>query len=372
MALLLAACVLQPAAAKPPASKTPPPVLRIVQLSDGLRSIAPKRDMLKLPSTKEHKLAKAVGLELLAPDHHIVAHRFTGDRLFYIFFKSVDDVVGPKLWILQRIKKVVREWATPDSEPKETTTYQVEVFKVKAGRQKRPDRHHGSFGLRTWHRREIVKHYEIGYAEIPGVVEGDAWPLDDKILFKYLYRYGPEAKMYDAVRFGASQKWSLRVMLCKDGTYAVTCPQLGFDLPSKPATRAAGMPAPNPRSRQLVLTPGKGLPGATVGTPLPTPWLASLGKLLGSHVVAGATRHHTDLDVTLTTNENLLTHITTRAGFAGRTAEGIGLGAHRGEVMSTYGRPADQHASAQRWRYPGVQFDFDTFDCVRRITVQAK
>ena len=92
------------------------------------------------------------------------------------------------------------------------------MFKTYAGALKRADEHHGSFAIRDNHRREVVKEYEIGFGEVPGVCEGTAWPFDDDRLFEYLQRYQEDPGLYSQVTFLEATPWTLDVSFGADGS----------------------------------------------------------------------------------------------------------------------------------------------------------
>src|SRR5688500_686281 len=188
-----------PPAPTPPASK--PPAIRLVHLRDGMRASAPKGDLARVGETDMGKAAASVGVDLSEPGHPLIAHRYAQGRLFYVFYKSTDDAFGDRPYLIQRIKKTERRWAGPEAPPEEKVTYQVEVFKVMAGRLETPDQHYGSFGLGESQRREVVKEYEIGHGEIPGRVEGLGWPYADDRRYALEQAYQPEVGLHDKVVF---------------------------------------------------------------------------------------------------------------------------------------------------------------------------
>lgn len=347
------------------------PTLRLVWIKDGARSVAPERDLTRFRETSTYKEARRRGVDLEKPTHPLLAARFDGSRLYYVFYKTAERAFGTRPYLIQRIRKTERTWASASSKPVERVTYQVEVFKTFGGELKRADQHFGSFGLRENHRREVVKEYEIGIGEIPGRCEGEGWPYEPKYLSKIPHPYDEERGMYDDVKFLAKTDWSLTVSFGADGSWRVASPELGFDAPSKMPDPAAAVPPPDPKSKDIVLVPGKGLSKLAMGKAK----LAALKRVLGaplawttfpngksSHTFPG--RLNANLD-----EKGRLYVLSTNPGFAGRTAEGLRHGDSRWKVMQTMGVPKDQNVYGWTWSYDGVRFWFDAFDRVHGIGI---
>jgi hypothetical protein len=374
-ALALAVAVtLAPAAraADGDTSDRPGPDLRLVHLLDGLRPEAPDDDPARIAETKTAKDAARFGLDLAKPPHPLVAHAFANGRLWYVFYKATENAFGDRPYVIQRIRKTERNWrADGDGKPEEKVTYQVEVFKTIAGTLKRADQHFGDFGLQDAVRREIVKEYEIGFGEVPGVCEGTSWPFPADTLFRMLQPYATEAGLHDKVKFRASRKWSLTVALAKDGSYAIRSPELGIDLPKSPPDPALATPKPDAASKDVVLTPGAGPAGAKIGETTAD----DVRKLLGDPLeTAAAGKGHTNLSFrrSLTCNftpDGKLNTVITRPSFAGRTSNGLSHGMPRAKVMELLGAPPNQRADAVTWRYAGMVLTFDGFDRVARIVI---
>lgn len=347
------------------------PDLRPVHVRDGVRDVAPQGDLARAGETEIGKLAAAVGLDLLRTENPLLAAQRKGDRLFYVFWKTTANAFGHRPYLLQRIRKTDRTWATKETkEPTETTTYQVEVFRLMAGRLKRPDQHHGSFGLHGAHRREVVKTYEIGFGEIPGVCEGTGWPFGDS-LFRLLQPYQAEPGLHPQVRFRAARAWSLSVSLDADGGWRVTSPELGFDAPKAwPEARTARTPA-DPTSKDVVLEPGVGVAGVRIGETTAEGLIDVLGPAL-EDVEAGKGHRLMSFGRSLTCNldpEGRLKTVITRPGFSGKTKEGVAHDLPRAKVMELLGAPKGQAADAADWTFPGLVVNFDAFDRVVRLVV---
>lgn len=190
---------------------------------------------------------EAAGVDVRQPVHPLLIHSFTGGRLFYVFYKTVEDAAGSQQYLLQRIHKVERFYASPDDRnPRVQESYLVEAFKLRDGALKRADQHFGSFALGNYYRREVVKEYEIGFGELPGVATGEGWPFRRNVLYQAIHNYLPDRSLYDQVRFTQSKRWSLQVTFDQSGSYSVKCPELGFDAP-----RALPVPAVASSSRVL-------------------------------------------------------------------------------------------------------------------------
>lgn len=361
--------------AEEPGSRAHAPDLRLVHVTDGLRSVAPRRDLSKLPETDIYKVARKAGVALESPSHPLLLHRYANGRLFYVFYKIAENAFGDRPYVIQRIRKTERTWASEAAtEPSERVTYQVEVFKTFGGALKRPDQHYGSFGLRGNHRREIVKEYEIGFAEIPGVCEGTDWPLDHGILFKYLQRYQEEPGLHDQVDFHASRRWRLDVAFAEDGTYHVRSEELGFDAPLDLPDEGDATPKPHEDSRRVVLEAGRGPERLAVGEGTLDQAKRRLGGPLQSTVFPGGQSSHSfRCGLTLNFDENkTLTTVWSMPGFLGHTTRGLKHGDHRARVMEVMGVPRRQYADAWSWKYDGIRFTFDGYDRVSRISVFRK
>jgi hypothetical protein len=185
---------------------------------------------------------QAAGVNVSRPCHPFLIHSYAGGRLFYVFYKTVEEAAGSQKYLLQRIHKTERFYMTPDDHnPRVQESYLVEAFKLRDGSLKRADQHFGSFGLGEYYRREVVKEYEIGFGELPGIATGDEWPFRRNILYKAIQGYDSDRSLYDQVRFTQSKHWTLAVSFDRTGGYCVKCPELGFDAP-RALPAAAGTP----------------------------------------------------------------------------------------------------------------------------------
>lgn len=351
------------------------PRLRLLPLRDGLRGDAPQGDLARIAETPAGKEAGKVGLDLAAPTAGpVVAAGLRDGRLFFVFYKVVEEAFGPQAWMLQRIRKVERTWATADGPPEEKVTFQVEAFKTFAGTLKGADQHFGSFGLRGAHRREIVKEYEIGFGTVPGTAEGAAWPFAAKHLFHMLQEYGDDRALFDRVQFTAARTWTLTAAFDAAGAWSVRSPELGLDVPKRTPDLAATRPAADAASRAIVLTAGTGPKGLQVGTSTRADADRVLGEAL-EDVPAGPSSRNVSYRGGLTCNfggDGALATVITRACFAGRTSLGIAHGSKRADVRAKHGEPAKGDAAAATWVYPGLHVAFDADGAVTRLVVAAR
>jgi hypothetical protein len=216
--------------------------LRLVPVSQG---VADEPDIINA--------GQAAGVDVLQPPHPLLIHAYAGGRLFYVFYKTVEDATGPRQYLLQRIHKTERFYASPDDRnPRVQETYLVEAFKLRDGSLKRADQHFGSFGLGDCYRREVVKEYEIGFGELEGIATGDEWPFRKRVLYHAIHDYDADRSLYDQVHFTQSKRWTLQVSFDQSGSYSVKCPELGFDapraLPTDPVAADKSAPPIDPRS----------------------------------------------------------------------------------------------------------------------------
>ena len=347
--------------------------LRLVPLRDGLRQEAPGHDLARLAECEAAKEAAKVGFDLAAPTHPLFASAFRDGRLFYLFFKVTENAFGKRAWIVQRIKKTERTWATADAAPQETVSWQVEAFKTLAGSVKGLDEHLGSFALRGAARREVKKEYEIGFATVPGVADGATWPFDDTMLYHVLQPYGEARELYDRVAFQSSRRWTLAVALAQDGSWSVRAPDLGIDAPKQLPDAARAHAVPDPSSSTLVLEAGVGPKGLRIGSSTIADATALLGAPL-EDVPAGRYTRNVSYCGALTCNfdgKGHLNTVITRASFAGKTDQGVAHGMSRADVRKALGTPVGE-PDAPQWTYPGLLVTFDGLDIVSRLVVVAR
>ncbi|HEU4419417.1 MAG TPA: hypothetical protein VFT55_10790, partial [Planctomycetota bacterium] len=276
---------------------------------------------------------------------------------------------GDRPWVLQRIRKVERTWATAGAPPDEKVTWQVEAFKTQAGSLKSADQHFGSFALRDAHRREVVKEYEIGFGEIAGHAAGMTWPFAANTLFHMLQPYGDEPGLFEKVVFTNARRWTLTTSFGKDGTWSLVCPELGIDLPKK--APAATRPEPDAASKAIVLKIGEGVAAARLGASTSEEVGTVLGEVLEDVEMPGGGRN-VSYRVGLTCNFDAtgkLNTILTRSTFAGRTSNGVAHGASRADVKKKLGAPKAGADDAATWTYPGLLVTFDAFGNVTRLVL---
>lgn len=350
-----------------PAAKVRLPDLRLSTLKDGLRDA---RERSKGKATDVDKAAKAVGLDLDAPPHPLVAHRLLDRQVFYVFYKTTENAFGDRPWVLQRIRKTERSWpAGADAKPEVKVTYLVEAFKTIGGVLKGEDQHYGHFHLGEFARREIVKEYEIGFGEVPGVCEGVPWPFAAGTLYQRIQPYQEEIGLYEKTALRAARRWSLTVSFDASGAYRVASPELGFDLPKTPLDPSVATPPPDQTSRDLVLEPGVGTLGVRIGESGADDLVRALGAPLEDVPVLEDYRLLSfERSITCVVDRaGRLRTLNTRPGFAGRTTTGLAHGLARAEVTKLFGVPSGASADAEVWAYDGVQVSFDGFDRVARI-----
>jgi len=337
--------------------------LRLISIREGLPD--------NLEKSTVFKTARSAGMDLRRPSHPIVVASYRGGRLFHLFYKSTENALGDRPYLIQRLKRVVRSWKTVDAEPEETVEYKVEAFKTIAGALKRPDSHWGSYRIGEYRRREVIKEYEIGFGEIPGVCEGELWPYDNKKLFKMLQVWSAEPGLHDKVRFSRARTWRLAVEFDTSGSYRVRSPELGFDIHARLPGEEATRPRPNQDSRGTVLLEGRGLEGVVLGAGSEQAVVAALGEPL-ERVKSRSGNTNLSFRDSLTVNfasDGKVKTVFTRAGFAGRTAKGASHESTRAEIRKLYGDPKRGGPDGDYWLFDGVAFWFDGFDRVRRITI---
>lgn len=348
--------------------------LHMVPLADGLRQTAKKGDLTQIGESTVGKLATKVSLDLAETTRELVALKFTGERLFYVFYKIAGPIQGPVPYIVQRIKKTERTWESKDDkEPEVRVTWQVEVFKTFAGTQKKADQHYGSFGLRTAWRREIIKEYEIGFARIPDVLEGDQWPYKPTRLFEYVQRYQTNIGLYDDLEWrGPHTKWSLAVRFDKEGNYSLRAPELGIDMPTATPAETLARPKALTTKPAGPLLPGLGIGSLRIRTSDRAAVESELGRPYLDAIAGTKGNRNLNFATGLTLNmspEGKLNTLITHPGFAGQTRRGIRHGMTWDEVGAVLGADAPGGTAGRRMRLPGLVLSFDAHGRVSRMVV---
>ncbi|MHC4860875.1 MAG: hypothetical protein ACYTDY_12390, partial [Planctomycetota bacterium] len=119
--------------------------LRPIPVEEGFRDVVGTE---KLAKSDLQKHARKVGIDLTKePENPFVVQGMRDGRIFYVFYKTVENAFGGGPYLIQRIRRTERNWATLDAEPEVKVTYQVEVFKTLAGQLKRADQHYGYYVL---------------------------------------------------------------------------------------------------------------------------------------------------------------------------------------------------------------------------------
>ncbi|MHC4471453.1 MAG: hypothetical protein ACYS99_10860 [Planctomycetota bacterium] len=313
--------------------------LRPIPVEEGFRDVVGTE---KLAKSDLQKHARKVGIDLTKePENPFVVQGMRDGRIFYVFYKTVENAFGGGPYLIQRIRRTERNWATLDAEPEVKVTYQVEVFKTLAGQLKRADQHYGYYVLRGAARREIVKEYEIGLGSVPGRCEGTGWPFESGILFKMLQGYGPERGVYDKVRLTRSVKWSLTVRLDDRGRYTIASPELGLDAPAELPGPERVRPLPVPDSKEVAVEEGNGIDGVVVGKSKRAEVDRAVPKPL--HVVTWASGHTNVVSprgyVVNLSPEGVARTTFTRPGFLGATRKGARHGDTRMRIVTLYGLP---------------------------------
>lgn len=235
-------CVL--AASGPAVSEeTLPFSFRLVPIVQGNRESSFGDDEARWLQTPVAKAAAVCGVDVRMPEHPLVVHSYKKQRLFYLFYNTIDNARDEKAYVIQRIKRTIKDFANADDrDPKLTVTHLVEVMKIK-NFSFRPDQHFGNFGLGTSHRREIVKECEIGFGEVQGKAEGNAWPFDPKRLYEVVQPQAEEPGLYDKVEYSRSRTWKITAWFDRDGNYGVHSPEMGIDAPNQLPDLKDGKPA---------------------------------------------------------------------------------------------------------------------------------
>jgi len=359
----LLACILLVA---PPARAGDAPDLRLIHLFDGFREGA---DSGGLEKSFIYKQARKAGIDLRAWHEPLLVHSFRNGRLFYVFYKTTENALGDRPYLIQRIRKTERTWANMGEAPTERVTYQVEVFKTLAGALKRADQHFGSFGLGKNARREIIKEYEIGFGEVPGKCAGTTWPYKPNTLFHKLQPYQDKPGDYPRVKFRRARKWKLRVAFDDKGRYAVESPELGFAAPERLPVKSRSNT--NAASKKLVLEAAVGIGPFKLGEATASDLARLHGKPLEiTRSGSGHANHSVRSGLTVNFDpDGKANTIITRTNFGGSTAKGVRLWDVRAAVEAAYGRSDRHRYGARFWRFEGIIFYFDGFDRVERIVI---
>ena len=321
--------------------------------------------------TPLRKAAEASGIDIGAPEHPLLIQSFQNGRLFYVFYNEAHNAFGDRAYLIQRIRKIEKNWVGAEDMPAETKeTFSVEVMKILGGRTKRVDRHFASYGLGTFDRREVTKEFEIGFGKIEGVATGRAWPFEANILYKELQDYDTDRALYDKVEYIQSKKWTLSVSFDGEGNYEIVVPELGIHAPRELPDPESALPQPDASSAELVLRGGRGVLGLVVGESTAEDIEAALGSPLhiepaGSRAANFVFRSALSFNVY---HQGFINTIMTRPGFAGKTSKGIAHGDTRDRVMEVYGAPP-RDKTGRILSYDGIIFWLDCDDRVEQIVV---
>lgn len=346
--------------------------IRLVPITQGNVESSFGGDPTRFQQTACYRAARHAGVDIESPDHPLIVHSHRDQRLYYLFYNAVDHSPADPPWLIQRVKKTIRNYRTPDdTEPETQITYLVEVLKTRLGSSIRPDQHFGSFGLHGSYKREIIKEIETGVGEIPGVATGRPWPFRKDTLFRQLQDYAGERGLYDRVKYASSQTWTLSVSLDREGNYSIEVPELGIDAPHRLPDPRSAQPNVDPASHDVILTEGQGTGDLHIGRSRAEDIARVLGAPVGiDRVSTGASNHHHRKGLTFNVYaQGVINTIMTRPAFGGRTARGIRHGDTRDRVIKVYGAPA-RDATTGYAAYPGVIFYFDADQHVNRIVIR--
>jgi hypothetical protein len=344
--------------------------LRLVAIKTGNRDSAFSNDAEKWRQTPAFGAAQAAGVDLDNPLHPLFVHSYRNSRLFFLFYNTVGEGFGDRPYLIQRIKRTIRNYSEINGgEPITTETYLVEAIKLKNGTF-RPDQHFGSYALGGFQRREIIKECEIGFGEVRGLAEGTEWPFEPRKLFVMLQDYGADRSLYDKVQFSAAKQWKIVASFDQDGTYRVQVPELGIDAPNR---------LPDPKdadsvlaadTANLVLLEGRGVLDLVVGKSTAEKIAIALGPPLQVERASAAAHnfHHKQRLTCNVYNGGTLNTVMTRGGFAGKTSNGIGLRDSRQQVIERYGQTETR---GNTLTYPGVIFHLDGENRVSQIVIFA-
>ena len=349
--------------------------VRAVPFMEGVReSVNPGGTPATLVKRATYKAALKYGIDLRhAPGDSVVAHAWRNGRLFYLFYKTLERAYGKRTWIVQRVHRIERNWKHGEKDPQVRETYLVEAFKLYLGKQKRPDQHKGDYGHQGFARREIVKTYEIGFADVADGAEGNAWPFRKALLFKKLQPYQQDRGLFDKVAFTEHVTWRLGVRLTAGGAYSISSKKLGIDIHVTPTDPAITLPRPIESSKKLVLERGVGLQSAPVDKTWRNAYEASAGAVV--HQAVASAKQGTKnicfangLIVNVRADGTLNT-VRTASGFAGATAKGIGIGSTQSDVEKAYGAPAKRAKAALVWSFGDIVFLFDDLHRVKQVVI---
>ena len=154
---------------------------------------------------------------------------YDGKRLFHLFYTKLLGVPKNQEWIIQRVKKITRDFDSPtQSKPEETIEYLVEIFKAKDGAMKAEDQHHGNYKIGKFYRREILKTAEVGYGEITGLYSGAPWPLEKARRYLLVNDYSKNSNIYEKVKFTEFVTYNFKVLFEKNGHFLFDSPDLSL------------------------------------------------------------------------------------------------------------------------------------------------
>ncbi len=249
-------------------------------------------------------------------------------------------------------------------------------MKATNGHMKKPDQHFGSYGLRGFDKRTIVKEFEVGYGTIEQYGDGGGSPFDPGILFKQLQPYSQRRGLYDRIHYERSTTWTLSVSFDRAGNYELRAAELGIEvvwkLPSASTkSNSSRQPTGGPGDihvTEIVLEEGKGVWGIIVGESRREDVEQRLGPPAAQERRATTLNLRFPQGITFNIpDDRPVNTIYSEPEFQGRTSKGIRHGDAKSRVFELYGEPRRQ--TAETLSYDGVIFWLDREGRVKKIVI---
>jgi hypothetical protein len=176
---------------------------------------------------KNEQRAFQAGVTLMNELGKTSAQGHANGSAFLLFYNSVSAPDCGRDYVIQRVKLTKTDFNENNIEVSREETYLVEIMKTKNGRIKKPDEHVKLYKIGTSTRRHLSAEAEVGCAEIPGVVEGNAWPREPNKLYAVIQDYSTTPGHYFTVRFDDSASYRFDMDFTSSGNFQTILPS-GF------------------------------------------------------------------------------------------------------------------------------------------------
>lgn len=173
---------------------------------------------------KQREMAKKAGVNLEQHINKNYVAQAGNNNIYFLFYNLACAYQCKKNYLIQKVR-LEKTYFKNSKRVAQESEYLVEVLKLNQFKQtKKPDEHVKRYALGNYDARELILTVEIGCGEIPGVVQGNAWPYDSKVLYHCLQDYAGSPGYYDMVQFQFSSKYRMEVYFSRDNEFRFVLP----------------------------------------------------------------------------------------------------------------------------------------------------